>query len=91
MKNIEIFVMQGCPYCKNAEKALAELVKEHPEYGQAAVEWIEENRYPERTEGHDYYYVPSIFCEGKKLYEAHPGDEYVYIREKVREALEYAL
>ena len=37
MKNIEIFVMQGCPYCKNAEKALAELVKEHPEYGQADV------------------------------------------------------
>jgi len=30
-------------------------------------------------------------CEGKKLYEAHPGDEYAHIREKVREALEYAL
>ena len=24
-------------------------------------------------------------------HEAHPGDEYVFIREKVREALEYAL
>ena len=35
-------------------------MKEHPEYGQTAVEWIDENRHPERKEGYDYYYVPSI-------------------------------
>ena len=91
MKNLEIFYMEGCPYCRNAKKALDELMAENTEYKKIPVEWIDENRYPERTEGHDYYYVPSIFSEGTKLYEAHPGDNYPFIREQVRKALEYAV
>lgn len=90
MKKLDIFYMEGCPYCRNARKVLAELISEDPEKGKIPVEWIDENRYPEKTGGHDYYYVPSIFCEQEKLYEAHPGDDYDFIREQVRKALEYA-
>ena len=30
MKNITAFYMNGCPYCKGAKEALAELIEENP-------------------------------------------------------------
>ena len=91
MKDLTIFYMEGCPYCRNAKKALEELVSDRPEYQTISVEWVDENKYPERTEGRDYYYVPTIFCGYEKLYEAHPRDDYAFIQDQVRKALEYAL
>ncbi len=91
MMQATIFYMEGCPYCRNAKRALEELVREKPEYAGAKVEWVNEEVYPERTNGYDYYYVPSIFIGKEKLYEAHPGDDYEKIRENVRAALEKAI
>ena len=63
MKNLTVFYMEGCPYCRNARRALEELIAEKPAYKGIPVEWVDENKHPERTEGRDYYYVPTFFPE----------------------------
>ena len=37
MKKVTYFHLATCPYCKQADRAIAELIAEHPEY--AAVEF----------------------------------------------------
>ena len=55
------------------------------------MEWVEENQHPEIVEGHDYYYVPTIYAGSRKLYEAHPGESYDECKGHVRSALDAAL
>ena len=43
MHEIEIFYLRGCPYCENARKAVAELLREEPAYGALRLRWIEES------------------------------------------------
>ena len=86
-----IFYMDGCPYCRKAKQALGELVRENPEYGKVEIEWINETTDPEKTEGYDYYYVPTVFSGRTKLYEAHPGDDYEKIRSGIKGALDTIL
>ena len=91
MKELELFYLHGCPYCSNARKAITELLEETPAFGEIAIHWIEESEEPALVTGRDYYYVPSLFFRGEKLYEAKPGQSYETIREHIRTALEYAL
>ena len=91
MKQLTVFHLTNCPYCRNARKALAELTEATPEYGAIAVEWVEETQHPERVEGHDYYYVPTIYAGDRKLYEAHPGESYTECKEQVKAALDAVL
>lgn len=91
MQKLTVFYLTGCPYCHNARKALAELTAETPEYGKVEVEWVEENQHPEIVEGHDYYYVPTIYAGEEKLYEAHPGESYDECRAHVKAALNRAI
>ncbi len=84
MKEIELFYLTNCPYCRNAEKAIGELLQEDPDFGKIAVRRIEESREPEAAAGYDYYYVPSFFYNGEKLYEAQPGQDYETIKANVR-------
>ncbi len=79
---ITIVYMQGCPYCRMARKAVTELGAE------GSVAWVDENAEPEKIKDLDYYYVPSIFAGTRKLFEAHPGDDYEKIRTAVKAALE---
>ena len=83
--------MNGCPYCKGAKEALAELIEENPAYRQVAVDWYEESEHPEVVQGHSYYYVPSMFIGMEKLYEAQPGQSYDDIKAHVKAALDAAL
>ena len=83
--------MNGCPYCKGAKEALAELIEENPAYRQVAVDWYEESDHPEVVQGHSYYYVPSMFIGAEKLYEAQPGQSYDDIKAHVKAALDAAL
>ena len=87
---LTIFHLNHCPYCHNARRALNELVKQDPEYGKIDVEWIEESEQPELAARYDYYYVPTIFLGDKKLYEAHPSEDYASCRERVKAALDAA-
>lgn len=90
MKGI-VFFIDGCPYCRNARKALADLIAENPDYGKAEIEWVNEEMQPERTKGFDYYYVPTFFIGEQKVYEASPGDDYEKIRGNIKRGLDLML
>ncbi|MBR5743474.1 MAG: glutaredoxin [Clostridia bacterium] len=87
MKNVTIFYLENCPYCKNARRALASLLEEKPAYAAIPVRWVEESRERELADRYDYYYVPTVFLGEEKLYEAHPSETYGDIREKLDAAL----
>ena len=88
MKTMRLFYLADCPYCHNARKALAELKKDHPEYDEIDIEWIEESRRPQIAEQYDYYYVPTCFYGDKKLYEAHPSESYADCKKNMQAALD---
>ena len=88
MKQIELFYLSYCPYCANARTAIEELKKEKPIFQEIQVRWIEESKEVELADSRDYYYVPTIFFEGKKLYEAKPGQNYKTIKECIQNAFE---
>lgn len=91
MKKITLFYLTNCPYCHDASRALAELCQENPAYTAISVDWIEESQQAELASQYDYYYVPSIFADDKKLYEAKPSENYTSIKKNVKEALEAVL
>lgn len=83
VKNMKIIMMylNGCPYCNNAKRILEEL------NSNIEIEFIEENKHPEIADSLDYYYVPSFFKDGKKLYEASKSDTYDIMKNKIVEML----
>ena len=89
-KKITYFYMNGCPYCRNANIAIDELIQGNPEYGDIEIERIDEQNPPAGLTGYDYYYVPSMFINKEKIYEAQPGQGYEEIKEHVREVFERA-
>ena len=91
MREIEIFYLTGCPYCESAKRAVAELLREEPAYGQLTLRWIEENEEPELANCRDYYRVPSLFYEGDKLYECSPFHGFGTIKDHIRAAFYRAL
>ena len=91
MKELELFYLRSCPYCIKARKAITELLEENPAFGELSIRWIEESEEPALLTGRDYYYVPSLFFQGEKLYEAKPAHDYEAIKENIRAALERVL
>ena len=91
MSKLTFLYMQGCPYCVKAKKALEELQGENEAYKAIETEWIDEDRNPQLVANLYYYYVPTIYMGGRKLYEAHPSDDYDKIRRSVKAALDEAL
>lgn len=72
MKKITMFYLKRCPYCKKAFSYIDELKKERPEYLDIEFELIEESEQPELAAKYDYYYVPTFFIDGKKVFEGAP-------------------
>ena len=91
MHEIEIFYLTGCPYCRNARRAVAELLKEGPAYGALTLRWIEEIEEAELANSRDYYRVPSLFYQGDKLYECAPLQGYEAIKAHIRAAFDRVL
>ncbi len=91
MKKVTAFFVDGCPYCAQGRKALADLIAENPEYGRVEVEWIDENLHKEISDQYDYYATPSMFIGKEKLYEAHLFESYEECRGHIRDVLERAL
>lgn len=88
MKKITMLKIEGCPYCAAAFKAIEELKKN---YAAAELEVIDENFQPQRAEKFtDYYYVPTMYVDGKKIYEAHPGETYAECLANVKKVFEVA-
>ncbi len=90
MKELKIFYLQHCPYCRKAMRAFEELKSGNPAYGETPVEWVEETEFPQIADAYDYYRVPSIFCGEKKLYECSPSDGYDEIKSRLKRALDTA-
>ena len=91
MHEIEIFYLRGCPYCENARRAVAELLREEPAYGALRLRWIEESEEAALADSYDYYRVPSVFYRGDKLYECSPFQGYEAIKAHLKEAFDRAL
>ena len=90
MKKITVIKMDGDPYCAQAYDVLERLKKEYP---MAEIETIDAKINPELVEvfARDYLYVPSMFIEGKKFYESHPGESYEECLANVKKVFEAAL
>ena len=90
MKTLTMIEMAGCPYCANAHRAMEALRTEG--YEGVQVDFIDENKEPAKTQpfAGQYYYVPSIFMDGEKLYEAQPGDSYDKIYAAVKRVFDAA-
>lgn len=74
MKQITMIVLEGCPYCAAAFRAIDAVKNNYPP---VELEIIDENIQPSQAERFsDYYYVPSMYVGGKKIYEAQPGETY---------------
>lgn len=91
MKNIIMIKIPGCPYCAKARKAIG-LLQQEEKYKDVKVEEIDETTQPELAApyGKDYYYVPSLFIEEEKQFEAKPGMDYDTIYAAVKEAFDKA-
>ena len=88
MKKITMIKMEGCPYCAAAYRAIDELKGDYPP---VELEVIDEKRQPKLAERfYDHYYVPSMYVDGKKIYEAHPGERYGECLANVRKVFEAA-
>ena len=88
---VTYFYLVGCPYCRNADIAIEELIQENPAYGDIEIERINEQDPPAGLSGYHYYYVPSMFIGKEKIYEAQPGQKYDEIKEHVRTVFERAI
>ena len=91
MKKVLAFRLEGCPYCRQAMKAVQELAAEDKKYASVVIDWVEENEHPEISAKYDYFRVPTMFVDDVKVYEAHPGEKYEECRENVGRVLEEAL
>ena len=50
MKTLTMIEMAGCPYCANAHRAMDALRAEGGSYADVTVDFIDENREPEKTQ-----------------------------------------
>jgi len=75
MKEVKMFMFEGCPHCRNAGKMIAEIFTEHPEYTKVPFTVIDENKNPEIADKYDYYYVPTFFTGDVKMMEGVPVKE----------------
>ena len=91
MKQLKIFYLEGCPYCRRAREAVRELTAERPAYAKAEIEWIEETLQPAVADRYDYWYVPSVFLGERKLFEAAPTDTFQSLKKAMQSALDAAI
>ena len=87
---LKFFYSPGCPYCRQAEYLIGQLVKEHPEYGKIDIRRIDETRESAVAERYDYWYVPSFFLGEEKLYEADSSDTEETVKKKLSDVLKKA-
>lgn len=86
MKDVKLFYLRNCPFCKKALRYIEQTKAAHPELHSVVIEMIEESEQPALADTFDYYYVPCFYVDGKK---AHEGGIYPEEVEAVlRKALE---
>ncbi len=91
MKKVTYFHLDTCPYCRQADRVIAELIAEHPDWAAVEFEKIDEYEHPEIAERYDYYANPSMFLGDEKLYESHLFETEAECRRHVEEVFRRAL
>lgn len=69
MKELTMFYLEGCPYCRRAFAYMDELKKENPVYETVPIRLVEERKERELAESYDYFYVPTYYLGDEKLVE----------------------
>lgn len=69
MKDVKLFYLRNCPFCKKALRYIEELKAQHPELAAIDIEMIEESEQAEVANSYDYYYVPTFYVGGQKVHE----------------------
>ncbi|MBQ7174865.1 MAG: glutaredoxin [Lachnospiraceae bacterium] len=91
MKEVKLFILNGCPYCRQAFEALGELKEEDSRYGEVPIKIYEEYNDAEVVAQHEYYYTPTMYIGNDKIYEAHPGESFAECKAEVRRVLDLAM
>ncbi|MGE4273455.1 MAG: glutaredoxin family protein [Desulfitobacterium sp.] len=69
MKPVTMFVLESCPYCKEALRWMEELKAENAHYERVEFTIVDEQLQPEIARQYPYYYVPTYFVDGIKVHE----------------------
>ena len=69
MKEVKLFYLRECPFCKKALRYIQQAKEKHPELAQVDIELIEESEQVEVANSYDYYYVPTFYVAGEKVHE----------------------
>lgn len=85
MKPVRMFILRGCPYCRNALQWMDELMKQNPAYKDIPMEIIDESEQYALANAHDYFLVPTWYVAGVKVHEGAAS------RDIVRSVLEQAV
>ena len=86
MKNVKLFYLKQCPFCKKAIRYIEELKSQYTELACVEIEMIEESEQADVADKFDYYYVPTFYVDRVK---EHEGGIYPEEVEKIlRKALE---
>ena len=85
MKEITYFYLKTCPYCRQTDQMISELIAQEPQFSAVSIQKIEERECPDIADQYDYYFVPCFYIGKKKLMEGVPTPE------KVRDAFLAAL
>ena len=69
MKKVLYFYSPGCPFCKKADKFIAQAIEENPDFAKVEITRIDEDAQKEYASTFDYYYVPCIYVGDEKVIE----------------------
>ena len=75
MKDILMFILPNCPHCKLALRCQEELLAEHPQWKAIPIRIVDERKEAAFADAHDYYYVPTWYVDGVKVFEGHAEKE----------------
>lgn len=76
MKEIKMFMFEGCPHCRKASDLIKSLIAVEPKYSDIPFVMIDERLQPEVADKYDYFYVPTFYVGEKKVHEG-KTDEHI--------------
>lgn len=80
MKNAKLFILENCPYCKEARRILNDLLQEekYAKFNECVnFQLIDEAKDTKLAESYDYYYVPTFYLDEVKLIEGATDTEQI--------------
>ena len=86
MKEITYFYLKTCPYCRQADRLIQELIEKEPQFAAVSIRKIEEREHAEIADQYSYYFVPCFYIGKEKMMEGVPSLEQV--RKTFQAALE---